>query len=44
MEIKPYQDGECRHDKRFDQNGILTCQECGATYNEETLTWDDEEE
>lgn len=36
---KPYADDECRHDRRFELKGVLTCQDCGATYNEDTLSW-----
>lgn len=37
---KPYQDGECRHDKRFDHRGVLTCENCGATYNDTLFQWE----
>jgi len=36
---RPYEDFECHHDRRFDNKGVLTCQDCGATYDETTLTW-----
>lgn len=37
---KPYQDRECRHDKRFDYKGVLTCENCGATYNDTLFQWE----
>jgi hypothetical protein len=37
---KPYSDDECRHDKRFERLGLLTCQDCGWVYNENTLSWE----
>jgi hypothetical protein len=38
---RPYADHECRHyaSRRFYNKGVLTCQDCGATYDESTLTW-----
>lgn len=36
---KPYEDGECCHDRRFELKGVFTCQDCGATYHEESLSW-----
>ncbi len=36
----PYEDNECRHAKRFERRGVLTCQDCGATYNETTCEWE----
>jgi len=36
---QPYEDDECRHNRRFVHSGVLTCQDCGATYDEKTLTW-----
>jgi hypothetical protein len=35
----PYEPGECRHTNRFDNNGVLTCKNCGMIYNETTLEW-----
>jgi hypothetical protein len=37
---RPYENFECHHARRFDNNGVLTCLDCGATYNETTLTWE----
>jgi hypothetical protein len=37
---RPYEDGECRHARRFNNRGIDTCKDCGATYNETTLEWE----
>jgi hypothetical protein len=37
---RPYEDDECRHNRRFDNRGVLTCKDCGATYNESTLEWE----
>lgn len=36
---RPYHDDECRHDDRFELRGILTCQDCGATYDDQLLEW-----
>ena len=36
---KPYEDHECMHLKRFDNKGVLTCRDCGSTYDERTLEW-----
>jgi hypothetical protein len=36
---KPYDDLECRHTRRKEMKGILTCLDCCATYNETTLEW-----
>jgi hypothetical protein len=36
---QPYEDGECRHERRLDVRGTLTCQDCGYIYDETTLTW-----
>lgn len=33
-------DNECRHARRFDNRGVYTCKDCGATYNENTLEWE----
>ena len=38
---KPYDDDECRHNLRFEVDGVLTCRECGATYNDAILEWGD---
>lgn len=35
----PYEDNECRHTNRFEYYGVLTCSDCGASYNEITLEW-----
>jgi len=37
---KPYDDNECRHARRFDNRGVDTCKDCGATYNENALEWE----
>ena len=37
--LHPYEDGECRHDHRFDDHGILTCEDCGMIYDETILEW-----
>jgi hypothetical protein len=37
--LHPYKDRECHHTQRFDNRGILTCKDCGAMYDETTLTW-----
>lgn len=42
-DLQPYADGECRHPHRVDNKGVLTCTDCGATYNESTLEWEKEE-
>ncbi len=39
---KPYEDNECRHVRRFNNHGVDTCQDCGATYNETTLEWEEQ--
>ena len=36
---KPYDEGECRHDNRFELKGVLTCKDCCATYNERRMEW-----
>jgi hypothetical protein len=35
----PYEDGECKHFKRFELKGVLTCKDCGATYDEDLMEW-----
>lgn len=37
--LKPYADDECRHDKRFEHKGYLTCQDCGMVYDERYGGW-----
>jgi hypothetical protein len=37
---KPYDDYECRHEKRFEHHGVLTCQDCGCVYNDQLLRWE----
>jgi hypothetical protein len=37
---KPYDDLECRHNRRKEMKGVLTCLDCCATYNETTLEWE----
>jgi NTP pyrophosphatase (non-canonical NTP hydrolase) len=34
-----YEDTECRHTFRFENKGVFTCRDCGATYDEITLEW-----
>ena len=38
--LQPYEEDECRHDRRFDRHGVLTCMDCTATYNEKTCEWE----
>ena len=38
--LDPYSDDSCRHDRRFENRGILTCQDCGMVYNEHSLSWE----
>ncbi len=35
----PYMRGECPHDNRFENDGVLICKSCGATYHEDRLSW-----
>jgi len=40
-DMEPYDDYECRHDRRFDHKGYLKCRDCGKYYNEQVLEWQD---
>jgi hypothetical protein len=42
--LQPYEENECRHDRRFERKGVLTCQDCGMVYNEHTLEWEQDRE
>ena len=44
--VQPYEENECRHDRRFDRKGVLTCQDCGAEYDGKSCAWktDNDEE
>lgn len=35
----PYDELECRHTNRVEMKGVLTCLDCCAIYNENTLEW-----
>jgi len=37
--LKPYDNNECRHERRFYNHGELTCQDCGAVYDERKTEW-----
>jgi hypothetical protein len=37
--LEPYDDGECRHTRRFENGGVLTCQDCAMVYDERTTEW-----
>ena len=37
--VQPYEDDECRHDRRFERKGVFTCQDCGAVYDERSCEW-----
>jgi hypothetical protein len=41
---RPYEDNECHHDRRFENRGLLTCQECGMIYNEKICEWENNQE
>ena len=34
-----YNPDECEHNNRFDNKGVFTCKDCGATYHEDNLSW-----
>lgn len=36
---KPYHDDECKHVNRFENRGVLTCQDCCAVYDDVILEW-----
>jgi succinate dehydrogenase/fumarate reductase-like Fe-S protein len=35
----PYDDHECRHERRSEHRGVLRCLDCGWVYDECSLTW-----
>lgn len=35
-----YYSYECIHNNRYENKGVLTCKDCGMTYNENTLEWE----
>jgi hypothetical protein len=41
---QPYEEGECDHARYLDIKGRLICRNCGAVYNEETLTWETDDD
>lgn len=38
---KPYDDLECRHNRRKEIKGVITCLDCCYIYNETTLEWEE---
>lgn len=38
--LEPYEEDECPHDQTFENRGILTCQKCSMTYNDQYLMWE----
>jgi hypothetical protein len=37
--LDPYSRYECDHHSKFEYHGVLTCSDCGATYDENSLSW-----
>jgi hypothetical protein len=38
--LKPYEEGECRHDSVGEIKGVMTCLKCSARYSDSTCEWE----
>jgi len=38
--LRPYKEGECRHNNRIEVDGRLRCRDCPAIYNENCMEWE----